>query len=133
MGGGPTIENIAQQQGDLRLLRRIQNLDLFASEAKYHPYCRKQYCNQVIDPMKWRSGNQENKAKQSEMEQLHADAFEHVISYVWENVIEKYQVLKLSHLRLIYVNKLDGTEYSNPDYRTNKLLKKLQTHSVLGP
>ena len=31
------------------------------------------------------------------------NAFEHIVSYVGENVIEKYQVIKLSHLQLTCV------------------------------
>ena len=55
------------------------------------------------------------------MEEAHANAYAHVVSYLEKHVIQKLQVIQLSHLCLIYRGKLEGTEFANEDYRAEKL------------
>jgi hypothetical protein len=37
VGGGETIQQLAEEKHDFNLLRRIKGYDLFACEARYHP------------------------------------------------------------------------------------------------
>ena len=40
--------------------------------------------------------------------------------------------MKLSDLRLMYVNELDITEFSDPDYREDKLKSRLESDANIG-
>ena len=55
-GGGENVKKQAKALNDTKLLRRIDNQDLFACEAKYHRSCRHNYLNQ--NNKYWRSKNE---------------------------------------------------------------------------
>ena len=66
-----TIVQCAESKNDEKLLLRIRGYDLFASEAHFHPKCRKKY---VQDPQYWRSQGTEAKLHQEEKEAAHETA-----------------------------------------------------------
>ena len=127
---GQKILDIAKQSDDVQLLCKINGKDLFVCEARYHSVCRKKY---TADPRHWRSKDFESIGIQNDLETAHTKAFECVIKYVADSVISRRQVVQLSHLRLIYVSELKGSDYENPFYRSQKLKKKLQNHPDVGP
>ena len=47
--------------------------------------------------------------------------------HVKSKIISEHQIMKLSDLRLMYVNELDITEFSEPDYREDKLKSRLES------
>ena len=112
------------------LLRRIRRFDLFAAEAQYHPKCRKQ---DTANPAHWRSGKPEVVAQQEALEAAHEACFNHVVKYVDETIIIGRKVVQLSSLRLLYIAKLDETQFPNPNYRADRLERKLKTHPFSGP
>lgn len=81
--GGETIKRLAKENNDL-LHRRIENYDLFACEARYHPKCRKEYTR---DPSAWRSKDLSNVAHQQNLEEAHQFAFDYVSKYLESTVI----------------------------------------------
>jgi hypothetical protein len=117
------------EQNHHEWLRRIRGFDLFASEAKYHPKCRRYISN----PTYWRSGNPETAAEQSELEAAHDYSFRHVAQYIDETLLHGRKVVTLSSLRLMYIAKLDETRFANPNFRSDRLKRKLEKHHILGP
>ena len=79
-----------------------------------------------------RSSNTEEKKKQQEMEIAHADAFAVVCDSVLKEVVEMKQIVRLEELREQYVKELNKTQYSNPNYRADKLKSKLEKHDTIG-
>ena len=67
-----TVVQCAESKNDEKLLLRIRGYDLFASEAHFHPKCRKKY---VQDPQYWRSQDTEAKLHQEEKEAAHETVF----------------------------------------------------------
>ena len=55
------------------------------------------------------------------MEDAHALAYAHVVSYLEVRVIQLLEVAQLTYLCLLYREKLDDTEFANQDYRAEKL------------
>ena len=45
-------------------------------------------------------------------------------------VIEKNEVMQLSSLRIIYIDKLAENGYPDPEYRSEKLLPRLQNQEL---
>ena len=62
----------------------------------------------------------------------HDEAFNSVLEYVREHIIEKNEILQLFTLRLIYISELEQRGFPNPDYRNEKLIKRLQYHEISG-
>lgn len=122
-GGGETIVKYAEAKEDYKLLRRISGFNLFSCEAKYHPSCRRNYCN---NPDKWRSKCEENIEEQAALEKAHKESFEKVCQAIREIVIAGRNVLHLSDLRAIYVSHLEKTPFPNSNYRGDKLKLKLE-------
>ena len=128
--GWKNVLETAEEKGDEPLLRRIRGYDLFACEAKYHSKCRKQY---MAKHEYWRSTDCSSISEQLEMQNVHDQCFKHVAKYVDENVVGKHNVVQLSSLRLLYVEKLQETKFSSEEYRSSKLKKRLENHPILGP
>ena len=122
--GWKTIVQCAESKNDEKLLLRIRGYDLFASEAHFHPKCRKKY---VQDPQYWRSQDTEAKLHHEEKEAAHETAFLKVCEVVSKEVISNQTVIKLTGLVQLYVKELEGTDFSNPSYRSEKLKDKLES------
>ena len=121
---GPSILTLqfAESKNDEKLLLRITGSDLFASEAHFHLKCRNKY---VQDPKYWRRQDSEAKLHQEENEAAHETAFSKVCEVVSKEVLNNQMVLKLTNLVQLYVNVLEGTEFPNRNYRSEKLKDKL--------
>ena len=63
---------MCQRKNDEKMLLRIKGYGLFASEAHFHPRCRKKYLQY---PHYWRSQDTEAKRHQEEKETAHDTAF----------------------------------------------------------
>ena len=122
--GWKTIVQCAESKNDEKLLLRIRGYDLFASEAHFHPKCRKKY---VQDPHYWRSQDTEAKLHQEEKESAHEKAFLKVCEVVSKEVIINQTVIKLTDLVQLYVKELEGTDFPNSNYRSEKLKNKLES------
>ena len=91
---------IAEQKGDFELLKRISGCDLFACEARYHPSCRRNY---VASKDRGKSRNDEDIKQQEVLEEAHRGAFDKVCSVIDEKVVKDRKVVRLSHLRNVYI------------------------------
>lgn len=92
MGGGKTIQKIAEEKGDEELLTRIRGKCLSSVEAHYHASCRKQYTRSAG---LGRSEDEEEIQKQLNLE-AHSQAFEKVCSLVQERVIQQSKIVTMS-------------------------------------
>jgi len=120
-GGGDTILRVAEEKSDFDLLRRVKGYDLFSCKAQCHKSCRWSYTR---DPSSWQSSNTTAVSHQTEMEAAHMNAFSCVCAVVDANILREMTVMKLDHLRDIYINRLKETKYSNEGYQSEKLKAK---------
>ena len=112
------------------LHRRIQNYDLFACEARYHPKCRKEYTRNLSA---WRSNDPDNVTHFQNLEEAHQFAFDYISNYVEHTVISSVKkIVPLSSLRLMYTATLDMKYFPNPNYDSRKRRQRIEKHPVLG-
>jgi len=123
------IEALAEEKGNQSLLRRIKGVDLFAAEARFHSYCRKEFERAST---RGNSKNPQTIAEQANLTAAHNAAFNAVVDFIEQHVIIQKQAIQLSSLRLIYVAKLDETAFANSNYRSEKLMRRLEKHTHLG-
>ena len=109
-----TVTEVAEQKKDEKLLKGIRGFDLFACEAHYHPKCHKQ-C--LRNPEHWRSGDQEAKTEQDELQKSHNIAFAKVCEVIDKEIIQGQLIMKLSDPLEVYIAELQQTQYANPNYR----------------
>ena len=103
------IEPRALELGNSRLHRKVQAEDLFASEAQFHPSCRKsfnlKYANYLRDTARatncGKTGiDQDRKAS------AHLKAFTAVLDYIEDCIIEQKKVELLASLPFLYIQEL---------------------------
>ena len=63
----------------------------------------------------------------------HSDALRSVLQYIQENISKENNIVQLSSLRLIYVDKLEEHGYPNDQYRSVNLMNRLQSHPDISP
>ena len=122
--GWKTIVQCAESKNGERLLLRIRGYDLFASEAHFHPKCSKKY---VQDPQYWRSQDTEAKLHQEKKEAAHETAFLKVSEVVSKEVKSNQTVIKPTDLVQLYVKEFEGTDFPNPNYRSEMSKDKLES------
>ena len=123
------IAMIAEEKGNSSLLRKIKGIDLLAAEAQFHPKCRKMF--EVLDD-RGLSQEKETVSRQANMMDAHNLAFMAVLDFVKDRIIVHQEVIPLTSLRLIYTAKLDETSFGNPNYRAEKLMRRLESHPEIG-
>ena len=125
------IETRAEKLGLVRLHRQVKDKDLFACEAKHHPSCFKSFRTAFANYER-----KIHKAKGSKdtdyacISAAHENALSLVLGHIQTHVVQQNEVLQLSSLRLLYVEELKQHGYENPNYRSEKLLKRLQNDPI---
>ena len=120
--GGQIVFDAANDYHDETLLTRIRGFDLFACEAKYHPSCKSSYNKTYY----YKSGTSEDvKKQQDKCIAAHNVAYECVVQFINEHIVNGREVHKLAYLRELYVNSLSNTDFANPNYRSANLRNKL--------
>ena len=127
MGGGETIVEHAVRKNDHKLLTRIRGIDLFSVGAHYHPTCRKAYAR---EGGLGRSKDEDQRSIQLQLEVAHNNAFREVCNLVETKVIKQEEIVRLSDLCEHYINTLQTTDFENPEYRADKLKRKLEKHDL---
>ena len=122
------IEAQALALGNSQLFRKVQGKDLHATEAKCHPYCR----DHLRDEFK---NFKRNEKKSLDIENLtlaaaYEDAFQAVLDMIHREVLSEKGIVPLPSLRLLFVQKLEEAGYPNAEYRSEKLLHRLQNHEI---
>lgn len=110
-----TVLEFAEMKCDEKLLTRIRDVDLFAAEAKFHPNCRNRY---VIDAQSLIDGRSE--LLEYNLKTVHKKAFVKVCERVEKEILHDNAVVKLADLHSTYIAVLENTNYSNPEYRSEK-------------
>uniref|UniRef100_UPI00358F9AD5 uncharacterized protein n=1 Tax=Myxine glutinosa TaxID=7769 RepID=UPI00358F9AD5 len=123
------IETRAEKMGLYRLHRKVKNKDLFACEAKHHPSCFKAFRTAFYNYER-AIHRAEAPKEQACMSAAHEKAFNSVLEHIQTQVIQQNKVLQLSSLRLLYVEELKLNGYENSNYRSEKLLKRLQNDPI---
>ena len=64
------------------------------------------------------------------MSAAHDKALVYVLDHIQIHIVQQNEVLRLSSLRLIYVEELKQNGYENSNYRSEKLLKRLENDTI---
>lgn len=114
-----------------RLHRQVKGKDLFACEAKHHPSCLKSFHRAFAN---YERGIQRAKGakntEQDSMSAAHENAFNSVLEHIEPHIIQQNEVLQLSSLRLVYVEQLKCNGHDNSNYRSEKLMKRLDKDPI---
>lgn len=121
------IESRAEKMGLVRLHRQVKGKDLFACEAKHHPSCFKSFHTAFYN---YECGIQRDKKAKDTEQTAHEKAFVSVLEHIQTHVIHQKEVLELSSIRLFYVKQLTLNGHENSNYRSEKLLKRLQKDPI---
>jgi len=117
--------------GMVKLYRRVQNEDLFAVAEQHHPSCFRSFRTAFAN---YERGVQRAEGSKDtehvQMSAAHGKALASVLEYIHTHVIQQNEVLRLTSLRLIYVEELKENGCENSNYRSEKLLKRLQTDPI---
>ena len=60
----------------------------------------------------------------------HQKAFDVILNFIHDHIIDQHEVLQMSYLRGLYIQELEKNGYPNPDYRTEKLKSRLVNDDV---
>ena len=60
----------------------------------------------------------------------HKDAFNAVLDIINKHIIKKNEVMKVSSLKLTYINILEEKGYPSPEFHSDKLISRLQNHEI---
>ena len=63
---------------------------------------------------------------QQKMKDAHDQSFNSIKSIIEEHVLGNCEVVNLTDLHQVYVSELEGKEFPNSDYRSDKLRSKLE-------
>ena len=125
------IESRAEKMGLVRLHRQVKSKDLFACEAKHHPSCFKSFRTAFANYERGTCRAEGAKdTEQACMSPAHEKAFISVLKHIETQVVQQNEVLQLSSLRLLYIEELKSNGYENSNYRSEKLLKRLQNDPI---
>ena len=122
------IESKAEKLGLSRLHRLVKGVDLFSAEAKYHESCFKSFCTTFFNYE--RGINRAKEPKHTEMLAAHEKALASVQDHIQIHVVQQNEVIRLSSLRLLFIEELKWNGYENENYRSEKLLKRLQNDPI---
>lgn len=126
------IEPQSLALGHMRLYRMVQDKDLHAVEAQCHRNCRDNFRNEYQNHIRAdeRAKNRNLDTEQERKAAAYDDAFNSVVQHLNTHVVERNDVMQLTSLRLMFIFKLQEHGYPNAEYRSEKLLQRLQNHSI---
>ena len=125
------IESRAKKMGLDRLHRQVKDQDLFACEAKQHPSCFKSFRTAFANYERGiRRAEGEKDTEHARISAAHDKALALVLEHLRTHVVQQNEVLRLSSLRLLYVQELKQNGYENSNYRSEKLLKRIQKDPI---
>ena len=110
----------------------MKDVDLFAAEAKHHPSCFKSFRTAFANyERKNRITEEGNDIEQVSRLSAHEKALACVVDHVKTHVVNQKGVVCLSSLCSIYIEELKRNGCDNSNYRSEKLLKRLQNDSIM--
>lgn len=127
-----SIEPRALALGDLSLHRTVQGQDLFAKEAHYHPSCRNAFDLRYVTYLRdTRRAEQRSGTEESRRNEVYEQAFDTVLRFIQQSVVEQKNVVTLKTLRDIYIKELDKGGFPCPDYRAEKLKARIEKNEII--
>ena len=119
-----TIAEAARYANDTRMIALTENNCLIAQEAYYHSACRKNYTRNHE-----RHTQNETSTEHIECQQAHNQAFDFIVKYVQEAIVDNGNVVRLSMITDKYQTYMESNfkAYYNPHYRSQKLKEKLES------
>ena len=134
--GWEQIESHALVLEDHRLHRKVKNKDLFACEAQHHYSClnsfRTSYSNLIKKRKKLTGKRRMN--KNDEVSMTESDAyqmvFNNVLNHIETHIIKRKEIVQLGTLRLLFTEVLAENGHGNPNYRSEKLMNRLQNNPI---
>ena len=119
----------ARELNNENLYRKVQGKDLFAMETKFHPTCRNifntEYQNHICSTEIAQRSSQSSSI-QVQNAAAHQNAYAMVKDYIHSYVIINKEVVQATILHNVYIEELEKEGFPNPDYRTEKLIARLQ-------
>ena len=104
------------------LARKVRGFDLCSVEAKHHASChwvsKMNTTTSFAHRWEWKPAHTE----QTHITAAHNEACDSALQLVLDLIIQQKKVIKLSSLRLIYIDKLDECGYPNDGYRSENLM-----------
>ena len=126
------LKDAAMIKKDNELLRKINCVDLIATQVHYHTECRKLYTGNTHLKNKTEK-NQESEINSTESQLLieaHNQAFLNLSAYIENEIIKNQYIVRISYLKQLYL-KFIKERYPwvyNENYKTYKLKKKIINH-----
>ncbi len=114
-----TIQDAAEEKGDIEMLTHIQGIDLIAVEAKYHEVCRAQYVAKRNVAYKT--------YKETDDEDLYSLAFNELVTEIEEG-INHGQAYTMTFLLSRFKQHLADKGVEADNYRSEKLKSRLENH-----
>ena len=110
----------AKAKQDERILLELRGIDLIAAKIKYHKTCYGGYTrSKNTTPIK---------QDDCEVNAIYEATFQHVVNYVTERIIDGLDVMRMTNLRDMYIDLLAENGIESPNYRTEKLKRRLIKH-----
>jgi len=129
--GWEQIESRAERMGLDRLHRQVQNKYLFAVEAKHHTSCLRSFRTAFFNYERGIDrAERRDDTEHARLSAAHEKALLAVLENIQTRIVQQNEVMRLTSLRLIYVDELKQTGYDNSNYRTEKLLKRLENDAI---
>ena len=123
--GWMNIAPWAEELGDTQLFRLVNNVDLHARSAKYHPSCYRDFVGRYSN-LKRTNAKVDGSGVPTSADVTHAKAYTSVKDYLELAVVNQNEVVTLPSVRDLYIKELERNGSPNPNYRGNKLLARLQ-------
>ena len=123
--------NASWKNGSSQTSSAGKNRDLFAGEAKHHPSCLKSFRTAFANYERgMRRAEGPKDTEHALLSAAHDKAFASVLEVIQTRIILQNEVLQLSSLRLTYIAELKKNGYENQNYRSEKILKRLQNNPI---
>ena len=123
------IESRAKEMEMHELYLKVKDKDLFAVEAKHHFGCMKDFRTKYFNFQRKKKLEMSN-CNKAQSAAIHSKAFEVILSHVQTQVVQQNKVLRLTELQSLYNDSLRKQGYDNPNYRSSKIIKRLESHAI---
>ena len=112
-----------QDSGYGYLYRKVAGIDLFSAEAHFHHVCLEKFYSKH---QAWSASHTHPKEHDVDASSTaHVNAYGAVKDLVQKDIITDHQVIPLTVLRQKYIEHLQKENFPNPNFRAEKLMKKM--------
>ena len=112
------------------LYRKVAGIDLFAAEAHFHRICINKFYGKHQVWAGYHKSKSEDGADLSFA--AYVNAYAAVKEMVQKKIITEHHVIPLTVLREKYIEQLEKENFPNPNFRAEKLMKKMEKDDEIG-